>query len=540
MQQIPASTSSADQGFRPDSLAASVAVLLLANLIQRTVGFGRGVLFCRWLSPEELGTWDMAYSFLLLAAPLVVIGLPGSFGRYLERYRQRGQLRAFLRRASAWTAALTTLAVALLLVCRQRFSELVFGSSDQQQLVLVLIASLVFVIVHHFLEALFAALRKFRIVSTMHFCQSLVFAIISLGLLICWRTGAESIVVGYGAACMVSASFALVWNARNLAAVAPPGDAPPHAQFWPPLVRFAVLVWLTNMLCQLFAVTDRYMLIHISGLESAEALVQVGHYHASRVLPLLFLSLADLLAGVVLPYLSHDWEAGLRERVAERLNIVLKFSALATLAAGVAVLWVAPLLFHVAFQGRYDGGLAVLPFTLTYCSWYGLVLIAQTYLWCAERMKTGLIPLACGLVANTLLNFLLIPLWGLRGAVISTTISTGLALAVLYYLNHRNGMKLQFGVVWLSLSLAALSGGLLLSAIVLVALLAALPWSRTLVSNAERKVIGRLVDDVKNRWHDFVVLRLGKAGKNRAGHSVNRASHEVAAALSRGRQPTEA
>ena len=101
------SNSTTSQQLRPDTLAASVTILLVANIVQRSIGFGRGILFCRWLSPDELGTWDMAYSFLLLAAPVVVLGLPGSFGRYLERYRQRGQLRTFLRRATIWTAALT-------------------------------------------------------------------------------------------------------------------------------------------------------------------------------------------------------------------------------------------------------------------------------------------------------------------------------------------------------------------------------------------------------------------------------------------------
>jgi O-antigen/teichoic acid export membrane protein len=79
----------ASRSLRPDTLAASVVILLAANIVQRSVGFGRGILFCRWLTPDELGTWEMAYSFLLLAAPVVVLGLPGSFGRYLERFRQR-------------------------------------------------------------------------------------------------------------------------------------------------------------------------------------------------------------------------------------------------------------------------------------------------------------------------------------------------------------------------------------------------------------------------------------------------------------------
>ncbi|HVT30348.1 MAG TPA: oligosaccharide flippase family protein, partial [Lacipirellulaceae bacterium] len=162
-----------DHALRPDTLAASVTILLAANLVQRTIGFGRGVLFCRWLTPDELGTWDMAYSFLLLASPVIVLGLPGSFGRYLERFRQRGQLRTFLRRATIWTAVLTFLAVGMIVIAAPLFSDLIFGRTDATSLVVLVALSLVAVILHHFLEALFAALRKYSIVSTMHFCQSI-------------------------------------------------------------------------------------------------------------------------------------------------------------------------------------------------------------------------------------------------------------------------------------------------------------------------------------------------------------------------------
>src|SRR5690606_9376035 len=103
--------------------------------------------------------------------------------------------------------------------------------------------------------------------------------------------------------------------------------------------RFAIWVWVTNLLCHMFAVVDRYMIVHFSGMEHATALAQVGHYHSSRILPLLFVSLADLLAGVVLPYLSNDWEGGRRSEVVQRMSLVLKLTAVTMLAAGVCVLW---------------------------------------------------------------------------------------------------------------------------------------------------------------------------------------------------------
>jgi O-antigen/teichoic acid export membrane protein len=499
--------------WRPDSFATSVAVLLAVTVVQRTVGFGRGILFCRWLSPEELGEWDMAYGFLLLASPLVVFGLPGSFGRYLERYRQRNQLRTFLYRASVWTALLTATAVGLLLVAANEFSQLIFGHADARGLMPLVAISLAAVILHHFLEALYAALRKYRIVSTMHFCQSLTFAGISLVLLVWWRSAVESVIVGYGLACLLSAVGALAWTRRDLCTAAVRGDVPSHASFWPPLVRFAIWVWVTNLLCHLFAILDRYMLVHYSGLDNATALAQVGNYHASRIVPLLFLSVADLLAGVVLPYLSHDWESGNKERVAQRVNLVLKFSSFTMLAGGGVVLFAAPLLFEYAFDGRYDEGLAVMPATLTYCTWYGLLLIGQTYLWCAEHMKSGTIPLVAGLAVNFLLNLAMIPIWGLQGAVLSTTISTGVALAALFAINHRFGMPLDRGVLLFSLAPAALCGGPWASVLTLCAILFAMRWSRTLFTDIERELFRDAIDRYSERLRRLVPTHKGRSAQ---------------------------
>jgi polysaccharide transporter, PST family len=488
---------------RPDTLVASMTILLVANIVQRSIGFGRGILFCRWLTPDELGTWEMAYSFLLLAAPVVVLGLPGSFGRYLERFRQRGQLRTFLRRATIWTAILTGAACGLIVLAAPRFSNFIFGRPDATSLVIMLALSLVAVILHHFLESLFSALRKFSIVSTMHFCQSISFAVISLVLMWTWRFAAESIVIGYGAACLLSAVVVLLWKGGALMTEAAPDGGVAHREFWPPLMRFAIWVWIINFFCHLFGVIDRYMLVHYSGLDNAAALALVGHYHASRIIPILFLSVADLLAGAVMPYLSHDWEIGSRQLVSDRLNSVLKVTSIVMLAGGVAVLWIAPVLFHVAFQGRYDAGLAVMPWTLTYCVWYSLLVVAQNYLWCAERAKLGVLPLAIGLLINVAIDLVLIPTWGLLGAVIATTVATAAATAALYWINRFAGMQLQRGMILLSIAPAALCGGVWAASAALVLLAVCLPFSKTLVTQEERVLISEFKQLCLARWNAY-------------------------------------
>ncbi len=483
---------------RPDTLTTSLTILIVANIVQRSIGFGRSLLLCRWLSREELGTWDMAYSFLLLAAPVIVFGLPGSFGRFLERFRQRGQLRTFLRRATIASAASMVIGCGAIALAAPTFSKVIFDNWNESKLVMVLAASLAAVILHHFLEALFSALRKFSIVSTMHFCQSISFAVISLALAWSWRPTAESIIIGYGAACLVSVVGILIWKGRAIIAEAPADDGIPRRDFTP-VIRFAFWVWLINLFCHLFGIVDRYMLLHYSGLENAEVLGLLGDYHASRVIPILFLSVADLLGGAVMPYLSHDWELGLRQHVSDTVNTLLKITSIVMLAGGVVVLWSAPLIFHIAFKGKLDNGLAVMPWTMTYCVWYSLLLVAQNYAWCAEKAKLAILPLVAGLVINIAIDLTLIPTWGLLGAVIGTTVATGVAIAVLYWINHIAGMQLGHGMILCTIAPAALCGGAWCGTAALVLLGLCTPFSRTLVTQSERDSLAKLIARGKSR-----------------------------------------
>jgi len=476
---------------RTDTLATSVLILIAVTLIQRTVGFGRGVLFLRWLTPETLGDWEIVYSFLLLAAPLAVLGVPGSFGRYVEHFRQRGHLRTFLTRTTVWTVACVVGAIATILWFAPWFSQRLFNSDEYVWLIRGIALCLPAIIFHHTLTSLLTAMRLFRVVSVMNFAQSLLFAGLALGLL-CFNAGVSSILIGYGVACFAASLGALLWVWPELRHIDRPVERMPQRDFWPLLVRFAFFVWLTNVLAHLFAIIDRYMIIHYSGMTSIDARIQLGHYHSSRIIPLLLISFADLLGGLVLPHLCHDWEAGRRDKVSKQLNLSMKLTGIGMFGFGVCVLLIAPFLFEVVFQGKYSNGLVVLPWTLAGCVWYGAYALAQNYLWCAEKTRLVALPLAIGLVVNIALNLWLLPLWGLYGAVAATALSSLVCLISLLLLSRHYGLRLGRGV-WLCVALPlALPAGLTVSATALVLLLT-LTLGTHLILNAEEHAQLRLL-----------------------------------------------
>ena len=474
---------------RADTLSESVLLLLALTVLQRGVGFLREIFFCRCLSAEQLGLWDMAYGFLMLAGPLVVLSLPGTFGRYVERYRQMGQLRTFLRRTTLLCAALAVAAITAILLARHWFAYLIFGSSDRAGLVVLLAVSLAAVVVFNYLLCLFTSLRNMRMAAAMELTQSMVFAVVGLGLLWGWTSTAGSMVVAHGIACLVCVAVALWWLAGTWRDFPQASGPLPQRALWSHLLPFAVWIMMINLFWNLFDVVDRYMILHFSPGSASEALAAVGNYRSSRVLPLLLATVTAMIANATLPHLSHDWESGHRERVTARLNLLLKVWAIALTAGGVAILLGAPLLFHVALRGKFAGGFHILPWTLTYCSWFGLTMLVQNYLWCAEKARLASLIALSGVVVNVVLNTLLLPRLGLLGAVLATAAANFTALTLMVALSRRLGFRIHRGAVALLAMPISISLGPWVTSLVLAAVALEIAGSDRIFSREEKQEI---------------------------------------------------
>lgn len=477
-----------------DTLAGSVATLLLLQVFQRAIGFGRGIIFCRWLAPEELGQWEMAFSFLMLAGPAAVLSLHAALGRYLEYYRVRGQLRTFLARMAAATTGLALLSTLAIWRHLPWFSALIFGREDLVRLTGLLTACLLAVIGQNFMTDLFTALRLQRVASGLQVLHSLLFAVLAVVLLMNWKMTASSLILAYAAASGVSIVVSgpwlwLVW--RSTSGVAERQLAP--AVIWTRVVPYVLSVWLANWLNSLFAMVDRYMIVHHSGLSSQEALAQVGQYHCSRLAPILFVTIAGLLSGILTPHLSHDWEAGRKREVSDRLSLIMRVFGFVLCAAGVIVLWGAPSIFEWLFHGKFSGGLAVLPATLTYCAWGGLAFVARAYLNCAEKAWSASLAYVVGLAVNIVLNLAWLPSYGLAGAVWATVAGNLITLTLILLFSRLRGM--QFGLntalicaLPISFCLGPWSALVILVVTTMVAL-----WGKKLFSSVEKQVLRDLV-----------------------------------------------
>ncbi|MEM7783953.1 MAG: oligosaccharide flippase family protein [Planctomycetota bacterium] len=435
--------------FQSDALATGLLFAILLTIGQRAVGFVRGILFCRFMDDQQLGQWSLIYSYLMLLAPLAVLGLPGCLGKFTEHFRNQGQLGEFLRYVVGYSSTATAIFVGCIFLFPEQFAYFFFRDSTQISLVRFLAAGVVVVAGFNFLTTLMESLCQIKTVTWMRFISGIVFAVFGTGLIFVSHHGAMAATVGFSVGCILGAIPA-VWvvyrnrqdfrcSTRNLSL----------AKFWSRIGPFAMWLWFSDLLHNLFEVSDRYMLIHFSTTSPDVAQGLVGQYHSGRVVPVLFVSIAGMAAGILLPYLSRFWERDEKDSARRALNWFVKLSSFGLTIAGFGVLLFSVPLFDWLLEGRYDDGRSVLPMTLVYCIWMAVIFIAQSYLWVAEKGLLVVISLGSGLLANFCLNYLLIPYYSLHGAVMATTIGNGFVLISVLLMNQKLGCSKSVGI-WLA------------------------------------------------------------------------------------------
>ena len=484
-----------------DSIAAGVLFALVLTVGQRGVGFLRGLLFCRFMSAQELGQWSLVWSFLMMLIPLAMLGLPGCFGRYTEHYRTRGQLGYFISRIAMTSGLLTLLASLSMFSFPEAFSRMMFRSPDQIGIVYAMAASVLMVSASNFLISLMESLRQVRVVTMMRFIGSILFATLGVGFVLLFENAAIAATVGFGISSVVGAIPAIWVLYKYRDTLKNTGERLSQSNMWRRLAPFALWMWASNFFNNCFELSDRYMLLYCSPVSAEMAQGYVGQYHSGRQIPLLLVSLSSMLGGVLIPYMSAHWEEGRKKMASKLLISALKLTALGFTLAGIGIRLWAPFIFDTILEGRYEEGLSVLNLTMVYCTWFGLMLIAQNYLWVVEKGKWIALSIGAGLLINLVLNWLLIPHYGVSGAVVATASSNAILLVMIYLFSKLEGASLGAGVWYCSLIPMTLLFPMPM-AIAITCVIVLAGWKTTLIFE----------DDEKTEIADMVMSKLRKFG----------------------------
>lgn len=442
--------SASDELFAVDSLVVGVVAMAAMTVVQKGIGFVRGIAFGCWLDDGELGRWSLAFSFLNLAAPLIVLGLPGTFGRYLGEFFDRGHMRAFLTRALLCSGLTAAIGIGLFLAFADQASWIFFGDMNQRSLVVATAFALLGVLALNTASEIFTSLRVNRLVSSMQFLHATVFAALSVGLLAFGFGSAELLIATYGIAAAVAAVPGIRMLATRWRRIPTADDSPAWSDVGRKLAAMAFWIWVVNLLANLFDASDRYVLVHFTNLDAEASQALVGQYQSSLLLPSLLVGMGAAFGGALLPHLARSRSAGDMAGAGTQLVTATKLTVVVFIALGFAALWSGPILFDLLWRGKFAAGENVLGLALVHGVWLSAAFLLQNWLWCVEKARFGAVAFLLGLIVNVTANILLAPSFGLPGVVVATLAGDAVALVTMLAVTHRYGLKTPLAL-WLAL-----------------------------------------------------------------------------------------
>lgn len=430
-----------------DSLLASMVALLLLTVGQKLIGFVRSIIMCRLLSPEELGTWSMLQTLVLTVSPIVLLSIPACFGRYFAMYRQRGQLASFVKQSSILCSIGLGVGLVALWSFRDPIAHFALGNRQLGHLVVYASLALIPFAMFSFLSEMLLALRYGRAASRANFLSTITLTIFSLGFLLYFPPTAVVMLAAFGLSFAIPLVLCLGTYRSALHELPANTNRLAWGPTWVWMFPIILMFWFSDLLSNLFFTIDKYMIVNLARVPTQNVLAEIGAYEAMHVLTGIFFAVSVWIGKTLLPYMAKEWEDGRPREVSVQANLSIKLVGFASLAAGVVMISFAGPLCHLLFQGKYDSAVYLIPYLVYFYVGCGTTIMLMNYYWCAGIAAWSTIPLTLGLIVNCVMNWFLIPEYGVEGAAIGTTCGMVCQVISLLAIAAWRGLGLDPGVI---------------------------------------------------------------------------------------------
>jgi O-antigen/teichoic acid export membrane protein len=384
-----------------------------AKMAERAISFLIIPLLTKTLPQEMYAVWSQIVITLGLLSPIVLIGFPTAIVRFLAAREDRTETSSLFHGLLCVVLANTLLVLVISFGFATPVSQLMFDDAQFADFVrlfgFLLLAEALFELVIAFLRAF----GEIRTISIYLFLQGLArIAVLGLAILVL-RLDLYHALILSAVAQFLLAGYVYVKNVLARVGVRLVLQDVPWRTvmlFSLPLIPYAIATWANNFV-------DRFLILHVIGINA------VGVYAVAFSLSQIMTVFYIVMGYTLYPHMSRLWNSGDRQGAARYLDKSTQaFIFFVALAVPLLTI-LSPYLVRVISTTQYLAGwpvflclnLGVVAFGLYSLHLYALLL--------ADRTTLCFVMMVVALVANVLLNLLLIPAWGINGAAVATLLS---------------------------------------------------------------------------------------------------------------------
>jgi len=402
------------------SIEKGTLYVVISRLYFFLIGYIIYIALARFLlTPEQFGNYAIVIALVSIVVSILAIGIEQSISKFVS---SDGKLAYTIKRKSIAALGAISLVAAIAFFLLAKPIALLLNDSSLAPLIEISSASIFLFSLYSVCTGCLNGLKDFGKYSLMTIIYNTFKALFILGFAFIGY-GLFGAITGY----VVAAFFALI--AAMLIARFEKNE---KAFEMRALLKFALPVTTFAAVINLWTDIDLFAVKAFSPL--AEAALLSGYYAAATTISKLPQMIVVAFAAVLFPLVAGASAQNDARKIKFYISSALRYSLLVLVPIVFLFSSTAEQLIVLVYSAKYAGGaiaLAILPFALAF---FSLFLVLATSIMSAGKPKIATAIAASMLVLGFILNYSLIPIYGISGAALAALISMflGFCIAAVY------------------------------------------------------------------------------------------------------------
>lgn len=466
------------------------------SLFVLVLGFIRRPIMAYYVGAEGLGLWAMLFGIVSLFY-MTDLGIPAAATKYAAQYKdEKEALHQIVSTSLLLSLGLGT-TTAVVLFMTGGYIAAFFSMPSLAPFVRLFTFSIPFYYVFRSMVANLSGLREMKKVSFLNSLFGLSTVVLTVVPLIL-GFNLRGAVIGYVGATIISACAAFFWLTQAV-----PVPVRVHSEPAKRLILFGVQAVVANIGAVIQYEIDTLMIGYFM------TPTEVGIYSVSSSIAKAIWMIPQAINTVSYPTFSYYWEKKDFEAVKVLFDKCIKYAACMLMPIGVGLVFFGEFFILLVFEHSFVSAVLPLKILLLGAVVKGTWISVGSIFSAVGRVDLGYKFSPIMIVTNVVMNYLCIPVYGIEGAAIATTLSFFSILGVSAYMVKRI-VHVEYDVPWIGkaaiLTLSAIALFYVLAMVMPfyvagVAVLGVYVASlyMILLKKEDRQYIRDMVDSVRNR-----------------------------------------
>jgi O-antigen/teichoic acid export membrane protein len=401
----------------------------------KLISFIYTIIIARLLAPNEVGSFYLVLSVLWILYIFTDMGILNSLGRYVPYLYGKGEfgkLKSLVRLSYVWGGALTFIFSILVFLLSGFISSLI-GQPSVAPLMQMMSIWLLIKEIDDINRGILGGRKRMKQSQGLDSVQNLAKLIITLIAFYIIGFNADALSIGFMASFILIVPIGAYYVIQEMKTWEDDGKKQTFAEqvaLGAEVVSFGIVITLITSLWTVIQYTDKIILSSMTN----DALAKIAVYTMAVGLANLVLIFPSGITSIFFPVVSELHGKKDIDGVNRTLNISMKWLVMLAVPLTIIMAVFGDQLLRLFYGGIYETGAVVLTLFVVGLFIQSIVALPQLILAAMRRLDVELKAVAVGAIANVILNFLFIPLWGINGSAFASMLSLGImGIMIVYY-----------------------------------------------------------------------------------------------------------